>query len=417
MTGNRKKLRIAFIVRYFPSLTETFILNQIVNLLAQGHDIRIFARQTASQAVIHEAVNRFRLLDRTHYASEIPHHKWQRRIKTVGLIIFYAGIHPIDLFRLLKAGLTGPDRFDYEAFYYGLRFLGKRYDILHAHFGYSGKIAVLMKKINIAPRIMTTFHGSDVNRYPRIHGEKVYENLFKNGDVFTVNTEFTGERLRKLGCAADKIHILPVGLETRAIVFRERRFPEDGQVKILTVGRLVEKKGHCYMIRALPEVIKKFPLVKYLIVGEGELAGSLRELVRQLEIKEHVQFLGPQAADRIREIYNQVHLFVLPSVTAADGDMEGQGLVLQEAQAAGLPVVSTLHNGIPEGVLDGKSAILVPEKDSQALAKAFLYLMDHVPEWGKMGRQGHEYVTDRYDIRKLNRQLEDLYYGLSDNKI
>ena len=89
--------------------------------------------------------------------------------------------------------------------------------------------------------------------------------------------------------------------------------------------------------------------------------------------------------------------------------MEGQGLVLQEAQAMGLPVVSTWHNGIPEGVLDDVSGFLVPERDVHALAEKLFYLIEHPELWPAMGRAGRKFVEQRYDIKQLNKELVELY--------
>jgi colanic acid/amylovoran biosynthesis glycosyltransferase len=416
MESPDRKLRIAFILRFFPSLSETFILTQLVNLLKRGHEIYIVALPTEKQSVVHPDVDHWRLMERTHYAPPIPGTRWRRRFKTAGWIFCLFWLHPIDLPRLLWVHLRNPGGFDYESLYYGFCFLGRRDDIVHAHFGYSGRAAAFLGKAGMARRIITTFHGSDVNRYPRIHGRAVYDALFQAGDLFTVNTDFTGGKLRQLGCDPEKIRVLPVGLEIHSFSFKERIFPQDGRLCILTVGRLVEKKGHRYMIRALPEIVKRYPHVQYLIVGDGELDSCLRSLAEEMNLEGHVRFLGSLPAEQVRTVYDQAHLFVLPSVTAADGDMEGQGLVLQEAQACGLPVVSTYHNGIPDGILEGQSGFLVPEQDSEALTRALLSLIEHPELWAAMGRCGRDYVARKYDIDRLNGQIEDWYYYLVKSK-
>ncbi len=92
--------------------------------------------------------------------------------------------------------------------------------------------------------------------------------------------------------------------------------------------------------------------------------------------------------------------------------MEGQGLVLQEAQATGMPVVTTLHNGIPDGVLDGQTGYLVPERDVDALASRLEHLIEHPEQRALMGRAGRSFVEDRYDINKLNDRLVALFEGV-----
>jgi colanic acid/amylovoran biosynthesis glycosyltransferase len=99
---------------------------------------------------------------------------------------------------------------------------------------------------------------------------------------------------------------------------------------------------------------------------------------------------------------------VLASVTV-EGDREGQGLVLQEAQACGLPIIATRHGAFPEGVRDPESALLVPERDPGALADAIVQLLQKPERWPEMGRAGRRFVEERFDIRRLNRQLISLY--------
>lgn len=181
---------------------------------------------------------------------------------------------------------------------------------------------------------------------------------------------------------------------------------------MITVGRLVEKKGIEYAIASVAKVAKKYPNILYRIVGDGALRASLEAQILELGISDCVQLLGWMTQEQVRQLYTDSHIFILSSVTAANGDREGQGLVLQEAQAMGLPVLSTLHNGIPEGVLDRKSGFLVPERDADALAEKLSYLIENPEVWPAMGKAGREYVEERYNIKHLNEQLIELYQNL-----
>jgi colanic acid/amylovoran biosynthesis glycosyltransferase len=129
-------------------------------------------------------------------------------------------------------------------------------------------------------------------------------------------------------------------------------------------------------------------------------------------VAEHVSFHGACAATEVRRLFAQAHVFVLASVSL-DGDQEGQGLVLQEAQAAGLPVLATLHGAFPEAIVPGKSGFLVPECDVAALAERLCFLLEHASLWPEMGREGRAFVQERFDIRRLNRQLIELYDQLA----
>jgi len=409
-------MKIAFIVSAFPVLSETFILNQITGLIDLGHEVDIFASSKPNEKKIHSDVKKYNLINKTHYF-HIPKTRKKRIMYAFKIFLKNFYKKPLVLLKALNF-------FKYGSFYnvlnnlfYLAPFLNKDYDIIHCHFGPNGIIGVHLKEIGIPGKYLTSFHGYDVNSYPKIMGKNVYNVLFKNGDLFTANTNFTRQQVVKLGCDEEKIIILPVGLRVEKFKFSTRKIQPREPIKILTVGRLVEKKGHEYAIKAIAKIVKKHKNIKYIVAGDGPLRTNLENLALKLGIMNHVEFLGAVEQNKVLNLYQQAHIFILPSVTASNGDREGQALVLQEAQATGLPVVSTLHNGIPEGVLDGKSGFLVPERDVDALAEKLEYLIEHPEIWPKMGRYGRKFVEEHYDIKKLNKRLIEIYQNLLvDNK-
>ncbi len=118
---------------------------------------------------------------------------------------------------------------------------------------------------------------------------------------------------------------------------------------------------------------------------------------------------GAGSESYVRSKMAEAHIFLVPSVTASNGDTEGQGLVLQEAQACGLPVLATDHNGFPEGMLPGRSGFLVPERDIAGMAAKLAYMVEHPDNWPHWGRAGRAHVEAHYDHRKLSLRLENLY--------
>lgn len=133
---------------------------------------------------------------------------------------------------------------------------------------------------------------------------------------------------------------------------------------------------------------------------------------RDLGISDQVIFHGAMMQDRVKTYYRDSDVFMLPSVTAPNGDTEGQGLVLQEAQAIGLPVVATLHNGFPDSIMDGQSGFLVPEKDPQALFEKLRQLAEDEPLCNKMGKVGRQFVEKNFDSQEVGQQLNALYNQL-----
>ncbi len=408
-------MKIAFIVNGFPTLSETFILNQITGLLDMAHDIEIFAGCNPNEKRIHPDVQKYHLTAQAHYFN-VPRNKIKRIIKAMYLMIVNFHKSPIKILKSLNVFKYGKDALSLRLLYILIRFLGRKFDIIHCHFGPNGIIGVLLKEIGIKGKIITAFHGYDVNSYPKMADKNIYNNLFNKGNLFTVNTNFTKQRVLELGCDEKKIAILPVGFKVEKFRFLERRVKHGKIIKILTVGRLVEKKGHEYAIKAVANIAKKYRNIQYIIAGDGPLRKNLEDLASELKIRNHIRFLGAVEQDEVLKLYQQAHIFILPSVTASNGDQEGQALVLQEAQAVGLPVVSTFHNGIPEGVLDGKSGFLVPERNIDALEKKLQYLIEHPEIWPEMGRYGRKFVEEKYDIKKLNQRLVELYQKLIEDK-
>jgi colanic acid/amylovoran biosynthesis glycosyltransferase len=174
------------------------------------------------------------------------------------------------------------------------------------------------------------------------------------------------------------------------------------------VARLVEIKGLEYSIQAIAALARPQASVRYDIVGDGPERSKLESLIRRLELASVVNLHGAQPADVVQKLMARTHLFVLPSVNL-QGDQEGTPVTLMEAQASGIPVVATRTGGIPEVVRDGESGFLVADRDAEALAARLRFLIAHPEAWPEMGRRGRSHVEQQYDIRKLNRQLAELY--------
>ncbi|GAG59657.1 unnamed protein product, partial [marine sediment metagenome] len=221
----------------------------------------------------------------------------------------------------------------------------------------------------------------------------------------------------KSGCNKERIILHRMGINLGIFKFSERRIQSNESIKILTVGRLVEKKGHKYAIKAIAKIVKRYKNIEYIIAGDGSLRKELENLVSELEIKNYVEFLGVVEQNEVLKLYRQAHIFVLPSITASNGDQEGIPIVLMEAQATGLPVISTYHSGIPEVIVDGESGFLVPEKDIDALTQKIEYLIEHSEIWPEMGRAGRKFIEERYDINKLNKRLVEIYRALHTNNV
>jgi colanic acid/amylovoran biosynthesis glycosyltransferase len=232
------------------------------------------------------------------------------------------------------------------------------------------------------------------------------------GDLFLPMSNKEKQNLVDLGCDSRKIKVHRMGVDTKKFNFSPYIPRQNKKIKLLTVGRLVEKKGVEYAIRAVAKVTAQYPDIEYNIGGDGPLARNLQELINQLHLNEKVKILGFQLQEEVIELIKDSDLFMAPSVKSQDGDIEGIPVVIMEAMARGLPILSTRHAGIPELVEDGKSGYLVPERNSDELAEKLAYLVQHQDLWPKMGREGRDFIKRHHDIEKLNDQMVQMFQQL-----
>ena len=419
-------MKIAFIVDVFPILSETFVINQVTGLIDRGHEVHIYARDTDNNKP-HPDVEKYKLVERTRYLPEIPRNYLARFFDVVRLFAKNFSQASLVLLRSLNIFKYGKRAASFRLFYSTLPFLdAPKYDIIHCQFGrqaicrfglYSYEGVVLREIGAVKGTIITTFRGYDISWYLHQYGENVYDGLFEKGDFFYTNCEFFRQRVIQLGCDENKIVVHGSGIDCSKFIFKARYPDASGKIGIATTGRLIEKKGIEYAIRAIAEVAKVYPNVEFNIIGDGELKERFVQIVQELNIADKVHLKGWRNQKEIISILDEAHIFVAPSVTASDGNQDAPVNTLKEAMAMGLPVIGTLHGGIPELVEDGISGFLVPERDEKAIAQKLIYLIEHPEIWQQMGLSGREKVEKHYDTNKLNSELVEMYKQVLGNDL
>jgi len=409
-------MKIAFLLGQFPVLSQTFIVNQIVGLIERGHRVDIFALEGWSdEAKVHPQVEKYHLLENTFDAPKPPENYGFRFLNALVLILKYGYKDPKMMLRSLNGFRYGKRLLSLRTLYATIPFLGGRdYDIIHCQFGVYGLQGMMLQKIGaISGQLVCSFRGFDVSQYPRQCGQQVYHSLFEETDVFALaNCEFFRQRVIELGCPEHRIIVHGSGTDCRQFAFAPRQKPSDGKVRIITIGRLVEKKGIEYGIRAIAQLTKTKPNLEYIIIGDGELRPALQQLIVDLGVENWVRLIGWQEQREIISLLERSHIFIAPCVTSKDGDQDAPVNTLKEAMAMGLPVISTWHGGIPELIEDGVSGFLVPERDAGAIAERLSHLIDRPELWPEMGKAGRDRVQEKYDINKLNDELVKIYRRL-----
>ncbi|TVP48694.1 MAG: colanic acid biosynthesis glycosyltransferase WcaL [Gemmatimonadales bacterium] len=425
-------MKIAFVLSQFPAVSETFILSQITGMMDHGADVDILASTEIPQPVEHPALSAYGLRDRTRYAEGTPDGAWTARLRMAAflggaLLRAPTGETPLD--RLLRNGRDDARRA--LEFSRTPRRVGE-YDVIHCHFGPMGTLGMAMRNMGlIQGRLVTTFHGYDMCHPFQEQGPDVYERLFREGDLFLPISDYWKERLIEHGCPEDRILVHRMGVDCDQFAWAERTREPGEPVRLLSVCRLVEKKGIEYAIRAVARVLENggassvrgngsadassgdaAPRIEYTIVGGGPLRPHLESLVDELGIPEAVTFAGSRRRDEVAKLMANAHVFLAPSVTAADGNKEGIPVAIMEAMATGLPVISSRHSGIPELVEDGVTGLLADERDVEGLAERLARLLGEPGLHPRLAAAGRRRVEKEFNSPVLNDRLMGLFRDL-----
>ena len=421
-------MKIAVLLFHFPVLSETFILNQVTGLIDRGHDVRIFCRTPGNDQIEHGDVKKYNLKARTiYFGSErdrAPNNKLLRVAKAVTVLLRHLNKNPVPLLRSLNFLRFGKKALSFRLFYLVLPFLENNiheYDVVLCHFFPNGDLAAMLKGFGaVRGKVVTITHGEAgytgkrkqvTLRYFK-HND--YETLLRLGDLFLPMSEYEKQSLIDLGCDPEKIVVHKMGVDLKKFSFRSPQMAENGSIRLLSVGRLVEKKGFEYAIQAVGAVSENHPDIEYKIAGDGPLQKDLQELIDRLRIDDKVKLLGALPQEKIVDLIGIAHLFLAPSAHSSDGDQEGIPVVLMEAMSRGLPVISTYHAGIPELIKDGISGLLVPERDTKVLTEKLEYLIEHPELWPGMAAAAKEHIHTHHSIDALSDTLAQLFERLLD---
>lgn len=252
------------------------------------------------------------------------------------------------------------------------------------------------------------FHGYDASR---LLGKKRwirhYRSLFEEATGIICPSKFISTKLAAIGCPREKLRISPNGVDPTLFV-PSSRIPQ----RIAAVGRLVEKKAPHLTIAAFGQVVRHYPDARLDIIGDGPLLNRCRMLINRLKLNEHIHIHGAQDSHFVIHVLREASIFVQHSVTALDGDTEGFGISILEAMSSELPVVATRHNGFVETVVEGKTGLLVDERDVNGMAEAIIELLDDPVRAAEMGVFGRKRVFEYFTLNHSRDRLRGIM-GLS----
>lgn len=389
--------RIGYVLKMYPRFSETFIVNEILALEAQGADLEILSLRGPVDGRFHENLARIRAPVTYLPVLTKPSQLWESLGNAQRVLPEALEAHLAELLAAAPGDAA-------QALDLACHIAQRRIDHLHAHFGsVATSVARLASKL-AGVTYSFTAHAKDIF-HEEVDHEDMRTKLREASAVVTVS-DFNVRFLRRTyGDDAAGVVRIYNGVDLDAFA----RTPYTHRPPVVVgVGRLVEKKGFCHLVDAVARLRKDGTAVELELVGTGPEEEALRGRVDDLGLHEVVRFLGPLPQGRIREVVSQAAVFAAPCVVGADGNRDGLPTVLLESLALGTPVVSTPVTGIPEAVVPGRTGLLVPEGDPVALAEALRRLVEDPDLAARLADAGRRHVEATFDVARNTRLLHDL---------
>jgi colanic acid/amylovoran biosynthesis glycosyltransferase len=410
-------MKIAYLTNCFGIQSHTFIRREIAELNKLGIEVELFG--------IHEEMSdrltppERALVERTTYLYPLP------ILRIIYLNLFWMLFRARRYWPTLWTALTNKEpqlkqrlKLVYHFFiapYLADAMAQKKVEHIHAHFlNVSSTMAMYASLLTGIPYSITV-HSAGTKNAPHIIGIPL---KLKYAQFLVMISHYNIDYFDAIYPCRDKSSVVRCGMDLDHYPFRTalQLKAESGQgaPRILAVGRLVEKKGFEYLIDAVGIVKTRHPQVpfKLEVVGSGPLEEHLKRKVAELGIQDSVIFYGPASTDEVRDKMLDSTVVVVPSVTGRSGEMEGIPVVLMEAMALGVPVISTQHSGIPELVRNGETGVIVGERDAEALALALQHFIGadsgDVAERAQRVQKARDLIEEEFNISVVAKQRQDL---------
>jgi len=404
-------MKILFFLNEFPSQSQTFILNQILGTVDNGASASIVATKKPNIVGESKDIQKYKLLDNTLYLLQPPKKYFPRIMRLLKLCLeFKIWEKPLVVLNALNFLKFGKEALSLKLLFFAIQFSTKNYDVIHCQFGTIAPLAVKLKQVGaINGKIVVSFRGYDlVKQLKKKPG--YYDSILNKINLFLPVSGSLKKILIKIGAEPDRVTVLHSGISLENFTFNNNvNTSVNDIIHIISIARLVEKKGLKYSIQAVAALVTMGHNLTYTIIGDGPLRSTLEELVKKLNIESNIHFSGSKSHDEVLSSLINADIFIAPSVTAKDGDQEGIPNVLKEAMALGIPVISTKHAGIPELVINKKTGFLVPERDINAITEYILHIINNIQSLDGIKQNARDLIFNEYDSKKINNYLFELY--------
>ncbi|NUC72762.1 glycosyltransferase [Haloterrigena sp. SYSU A558-1] len=388
-------MELLYVVNQFPKISESFIINELYELDKRGYDITVFAKQRPDEEATHEEIQKMGI---TVYYGEEP------------ALTSLPYVCSKDI--LNKSLLRQTLFIDKPSYHIYALHLGKQIsevvervggvDLIHAHFATPDRLSASYAATYHGIPCTVTAHAHEIFSPPSV--QRLSQVLSRFNHVI-VPSKYNKRYLREEIEVKTDISVIPATTDV------EKFEPSDGCVsgRLLTVARLVEKKGYKYAIEAVAELIEQGYNIEYHIIGTGERKESVQTRICELGIEDHVKFLGHVSDDELRSELHDAELFILPCVIASNGDRDVAPVALKEAMATETACVSTSVSAIPELITSGEDGLLVEPKNSTALADTIAELLDNPDRRRELAKNGRNTVRNKFDISDSVDELTEVF--------
>ncbi len=401
-------LQIGYVLKMFPRLSETFILNEILELERQGVSLHIFSLKRPVDAVSHPQVKSVR--SPITYLPEELHHEPIRVLQGQMVVLLqHRREYWHTLRHLIRGSRRGAFRSSLLRFCQACCLIREMGDIRHLHAHYANipaKVALIAHRIAGVAYSITT-HAKDVFQGNQLTSPKLHERM-RRARFVVANSRFSAACLRAAVNEELAVHPIYNGIDLNAF---PRRNTEPVEPLILSVGRLVEKKGFADFIEACRLLKEKGLNFRCEIVGTGRLAGAVKEQIRNCGVQQHIRMVGPLPQQELRALLERAMIFALACIEAPDGDRDILPNVLKEAMAVGVAVVTTHLDGIEELVEHGRTGLLVAPGDPNGLAASIELLLGDRQLRESLAARARTVIEQRFDRRSNFAQLRELLLG------
>jgi len=395
---------IAFMTPPFPKYSETFITNQIIALIKRGHNVEVFSRGKPSNPAEHAMIEDNHLNELTRHIEPID--DYPSGIKQY-LATALNSQSFSDILKSVRYSKQAPTRLKCQEIFQN----AKKFDVVHAHFGPISRQWDFVSTLPDQGPFVATYYGYDVTGklHPNNYDFYTKTDHWNSVDLAIGISEHIRSRMIMVGCPEENSTTLPIGVDPSLFRFSPTPYNSDSELQLVSTCRHTQKKGLEYAIRAVGELKDRGISLSYTIAGDGELTPMYRKLISDAGLEDEVELIGRVPQETVSELMQNAHLYIQPSVTTPSGDMEGQGLVFQEAQATGTPPIATFHDGIPEGVRHAETGRLAPERDVSRLTDEIEYFVTNPNEIINYAKRGREIIEQEYHYIKLAERQEALY--------